>query len=317
VEVDPWEVAHRSALDHVLGLIAESTWADVLMLRGSMLMPAWVGEHARLPGDLDWIVLSNGVTRPDDLAPWPFVQTIDPAQHWPEAVHGGARNQMWTFEEFETGGQRPRLPPEGLHWMSAEQLDEEGYSADFVRDLITASPRTADGVEFDLDAIVEAASVDYYSADGGYGVVEPARGIRTTLQLPWITPDGEGGKVSIDVAYDEPVPEPPVLTAVPRAAGRSPVGLLTASRELSLAWKLHWLTADQADQRLSAAKDLYDAVLLAELPGMRLPPHLHKFAVSGDLTPLALPGWSIDGDLPGGPEPWLARLAAALPDLTP
>ncbi len=315
--MDPWEVAHRSALDHVLGLIAESSWADTLMLRGSMLMPAWVGTDARMPADLDWIVLSSGLTLPDDLAPWPFVDSLDPAQHWPEAVHGGARNEMWTFEEFETGGQRPRLPPEGLSWMTAERLTETGYSADFVRELITSSPRTTDGVEFDLEAIEERASVDYYSDDGEYATLGPTRGIRTTIALPWLTPDGEGGKVNIDFAYDEPVPEAPVLTAVPRADGRFPVGLFTASRELSLAWKLHWLTADQSDRSVSAAKDLYDAVLLAELPGIQLSPRLHELAVGGGLTPFDLPGFTIDGSLPDGPGPWLARLAAALPNLEP
>ncbi|MFI1993161.1 nucleotidyl transferase AbiEii/AbiGii toxin family protein [Actinoplanes sp. NPDC020271] len=315
MRIDPWEAAHRSALDHVLGLIAESSWADVLMLRGSMLMPAWVGEQARLPGDLDWIVLSDGLTLPDRRAPWPFVDTIDPAQHWPEAVHGGARNEMWTFEEFETGGQHPRLPPEGLHWMGAEQLTETGYTVGFVRDMVTDSPRTEEGVEFDLDAILEIDSVDYYSDDGEYGVMEPGRGIRTTIELPWVTPGGEGGKVNIDFAFDEVVPEPPVLTAVPRADGRSPLGLLTASRELSLAWKLHWLAADQSTQRVSAAKDLYDAVLLAEVPGIRLPERLQPFALDELVTLLTLPTWSIEGDLPGGAAPWLARLAAALPAL--
>lgn len=313
---DPWELAHRSALDHVLGLIAESSWADVLMLRGSMLMPAWVGANARLPGDLDWVVLSDGLAWPDKLAPWPFVETIDPAQHWPEAVHGGARNEMWTFEEFDTGGQRPRLPPEGLHWMSAVELDEAGYTVAFIRDLVADSPRTDDGVEFDLDRVFEGSSTEYYSEiEEDYGVIEPSRGVRSSIRIPWMTPDGEGGKLTIDFAFDEPVPAPPVLTAVPRSAGRSPLGLYTASRELSLAWKLHWLSADQADQRESAAKDLQDAVLLAELPGIRLPPRLHELATRRGLTPAALATYRIDGDLPDGPEPWLTRLAAALPHL--
>ncbi|WP_436537098.1 nucleotidyl transferase AbiEii/AbiGii toxin family protein [Actinoplanes sp. HUAS TT8] len=315
--MDPWDAAHRSALDHVLGLIAESSWAEMLMLRGSALMPAWVGADARLPADLDWIVLSSGLSRPDDLAPWPFVDSIEPAQHWPEAVHGGARYEMWGFEEFETGGQRPRLPPEGLHWMTSEDLAETGYPVDFVRDLIKGSPRTPEGVEFDLEAISQFASAEY---SDDYDDLDGSCGLRTRVLLPWMTPDGEGGKIGIDFAFDEPVPEPPVLTAVPRAAGRAPVGLFTATRELSLAWKLHWLAADQSVQRESAAKDLYDAVLLAELPGMRLSPRLHQLAMTGGPVPLSradVRPWTIEGALPGGPALWLTRLAAILPKLAP
>ncbi|BCY05463.1 nucleotidyl transferase AbiEii/AbiGii toxin family protein [Actinoplanes sp. L3-i22] len=317
--MDPRDAAHRSALDHVLGLIAESSWADVLMLRGSMLMPAWVGSRARVPADLDWVVLSDGVFPVDDLAPWPFVNRIDPAQHWPEAVHGGARNEMWTFEEFDTGGRRPRLPPEGLHWITEEDLTETGYTADFLRELVAASPRTPEGVEFDLKAVDELESTEY-DDDGEYGALGATSGTRTRIWFPWTTPDGEKGQVDVDVAFDEPVPEPPVLTVVPRAGGRAPVGLLTASRELSLAWKLHWLAADQAGRQYSDAKDLYDAVLLAELPGIGLSPRLHEYAMSGgvrSLSSAALDTWSVNGDLPGGPAPWLARLASALPGLAP
>jgi hypothetical protein len=309
--MDPWEAAHRSALDHVLGLIAESPWADALVLRGSMTMPAWVGAQARLPGDLDWVVPPISMTRPDDLSPWPFVDRIDPAQHWPEAVHGGARNEIWTFEEFDTGGLRPRLPPEGLHWMTSADLDDQVRPHDSIEWLIREHNRTPEGVVLDLDQLDGDVEWDY--ADYG-----PAEGIRARLRIPWTSPSDEAGVVQLDFAYDEVLPEHPVLTAVPRSAGRGPVGMWTAGRELSLAWKLHWLAADQADSGMSAAKDVYDAVLLAELPGIRLPARLHQFAMTGassPLTPAAVLAWTVDGPLPGGHSAWLERLAAALPGL--
>ncbi|MER6319914.1 hypothetical protein ABT237_40140 [Streptomyces sp. NPDC001581] len=46
-----------------------------------------------------------------------------------------------------------------------------------------------------------------------------------------------------DFARDEWLPEPPVLTAIPRGDGTGPTVVRTASRELSLAWKLLWLHA--------------------------------------------------------------------------
>jgi len=104
----------RAALDHVLALVAESAWAEALVLRGSAALPAWIGAAARPPGDLDWIVRPLTLTPRDELDPYPFVDRLARVQHWPEAVHGAARNEMWEFEEFDTGGRHPRLPPEGL-----------------------------------------------------------------------------------------------------------------------------------------------------------------------------------------------------------
>jgi hypothetical protein len=309
---------HRSALDHVLRLVAESSWAETLMVRGSMAMPAWVGDRARPPADLDLVVLHTPAFQPDPLSPWPLVERIDPAQHWPEAVHGGARNEMWTFEEFDTGGQRPQLPPEGLRWMAATELSDFEPNHDFILELIQADPWTPEGVVFHPTEADGTDDWDY--DDGDYASSGTVQGRRARVLIPWVSPDFETGRVQIDISYDEHVPVAPELTALPRADGRDPVAVLTPGRELSLAWKLHWLAADQADQRVSAAKDLYDAVLLAELPGIRLSAGLHALAVTGGpvpLTPAAMLGWSVDGHLEGGPQPWLERLAAALPALAP
>ncbi|MFE7433765.1 nucleotidyl transferase AbiEii/AbiGii toxin family protein [Streptomyces tendae] len=52
-----WRAARRRALDLVLGAVADSEWADSLVLRGSMLMSTWFGAQAREPGDLDFVVV--------------------------------------------------------------------------------------------------------------------------------------------------------------------------------------------------------------------------------------------------------------------
>ncbi|MET8952249.1 nucleotidyl transferase AbiEii/AbiGii toxin family protein [Streptomyces sp. NPDC004393] len=51
-----WHTARRTAIALVLSAIADSPWADSLVLRGSVLLRAWFGDVAREPGDLDFVV---------------------------------------------------------------------------------------------------------------------------------------------------------------------------------------------------------------------------------------------------------------------
>jgi Nucleotidyl transferase AbiEii toxin, Type IV TA system len=55
-----WRAAYREldqrALYRLLSIISGSPLADRLVLRGSMLLRAWLGGQAREPGDLDWVV---------------------------------------------------------------------------------------------------------------------------------------------------------------------------------------------------------------------------------------------------------------------
>lgn len=50
-----WQLARRSAIDHVLQIVEQSQWNGHLVLRGSILLKAWFGDEAREPGDIDWI----------------------------------------------------------------------------------------------------------------------------------------------------------------------------------------------------------------------------------------------------------------------
>ncbi|QLQ40446.1 nucleotidyl transferase AbiEii/AbiGii toxin family protein [Micromonospora robiginosa] len=57
-----WSTARRVAMSHVLAAAAGTDWGRHLVLRGSVAMAAQVGEGAREPGDLDFVVVPHTVT---------------------------------------------------------------------------------------------------------------------------------------------------------------------------------------------------------------------------------------------------------------
>lgn len=246
-------IQHRAALDHVLGLIADAPWSSGLVLRGSMLMTAWCGDDARPPADLDFVVVNDGWPV-DALDPYPYVE-IETVQQWPEAADGAGRYEIWTFEDFDTGGLKPRLPPEGLRWMTEEDWEPTPPYEDLI-DRIRREPSAGRGVTLDAGRV-------YQDNDWSYTYYAMA-GVR--LIIPWRAEDLEG-QVQVEFAQDETLPQPPIWTRIPRMDGGQSV-VSAAGPELSLRWKLAWLIGDTRDSGVSRGKDLYDAVLLAELPGI-------------------------------------------------
>jgi hypothetical protein len=51
-----WRAARRTAMEHILAIASSSPWSAHLVVRGSILLRAWLGDHARDPGDIDWVV---------------------------------------------------------------------------------------------------------------------------------------------------------------------------------------------------------------------------------------------------------------------
>ncbi|MFF1778235.1 nucleotidyl transferase AbiEii/AbiGii toxin family protein [Streptomyces virginiae] len=301
----------RAALDHLLRLISESAWGDDLVLRGSMVMPAWVGDLARPPGDLDFVVPPPSPVPVDPRGPHPYVPGYDTVQQWPEAADGAARYEIWADgeAEFETRGLRAYVPPEGLAWQpEPEPADFPPYEDLLER--VRASPRAAAGVLLDADGARRDGTWAYTYTDGEFG----PPGIR--ILIPWRADSGPAGTAQLDFSRDERLPEAPVWTAVPRGDGGVTV-VRTASLGLSLAWKLRWLVEDAATEDGPRCKDLYDAVLLAEAGRERAvpaPPRLAGVRVderAWQCFRAAHPG------VGGSAAAWIARLRTALAPYAP
>ncbi|WP_325099889.1 nucleotidyl transferase AbiEii/AbiGii toxin family protein [Streptomyces sp. GMY02] len=314
VPADP-RAARRAVLDHVLALVADAPWSGGLVLRGSMVLAAWAPGAAREPADLDWIVL-DGAVGVDPLDPYPYVDRLATVQQWPEAAGGAARYEIWGEEEFGTGGCRPLLPPEGLRWV----YDEDGAGFETAAppyqdllDRVARWPQAAPGVRLAADA----ARTDGTWTYGHYDMP----GVR--LVIPWHAEGLPPGEVQLDFARDECLPESPVWTLVPRGGGGPPTAVRTASRELSLAWKLLWLHTDSRGDGGARGKDLYDAVVLAELDGVDLSPRLLRKVLRGTPDSFSLAesaGWDVDWAefrnrnpwVTGTARHWLDRLVRAL-----
>lgn len=106
-----WTDARRAAMRHVLTAVAASDWGRHLVLRGSVTMAAWVGDAAREPGDLDFVVTPHTITSDsadarallDEIRT--AVRATPGAGLRPDAITESA---IWTYERAD--GRRPVIP---------------------------------------------------------------------------------------------------------------------------------------------------------------------------------------------------------------
>lgn len=246
-----WREARRRALDHVLKAVAGSPWKDHLVLRGSLLLKAWLGAEAREPGDMDWVVIPH---------------TVKVADAWADEMFRG------------------------------------------LTDAVLRHPG-AGGLAFAADRVVVDDIWTYDRAPG------------RRIVFPWHADGLPPGLVQVDLVFGEQLWVPPEKLNV-WPDDRTCHWVWTATKELSLAWKILWLQSDNYPQ----GKDLYDATLLAERT--RLPFELLERAIdaSGEprwrppLTPDLPMRWAVDWDnfkleypwVEGDAADWQARLFKAL-----
>ncbi|MFI9271220.1 nucleotidyl transferase AbiEii/AbiGii toxin family protein [Kitasatospora sp. NPDC052896] len=143
-----WLAARREALETVLSAIADSPWAEHLVLRGSFLLRAWYGEEAREPGDLDFVVQPREWQLEDartgtmlhDIAATAAAaaQDITAAESSPARVRlhadAAATDEIWTYSRVP--GRRLVLP-----W-SAEGVPGGAIQLDFTfTEILPAEPQ--------------------------------------------------------------------------------------------------------------------------------------------------------------------------------
>lgn len=102
--------------------------------------------------------------------------------------------------------------------------------------------------KFMLDHVARDSIWTYNRVDGQRLTFFWKRG-----SFPW-------GSVQVDITFGERLPTPSVETPVQLQGDTTPVLMQSADKATALAWKLCWLQSDSHPR----AKDLYDAMLLAE-----------------------------------------------------
>ncbi len=102
-----WWAARTALLEHAMRVVAESRWKEHAMLRGSALLKLFLGDEARSPGDIDWVVLAPGWTSTCDETE---AMLSDIAQRFTEQRRVGeatvgpeqvARDPIWTYERAD------------------------------------------------------------------------------------------------------------------------------------------------------------------------------------------------------------------------
>src|ERR1041385_1146465 len=63
-----WITTRRQVMEHLLRMVNGSHWKEQLVLRGSLLLKAWLGENAREPGDIDWVFRPSNISLTDPPA---------------------------------------------------------------------------------------------------------------------------------------------------------------------------------------------------------------------------------------------------------
>jgi hypothetical protein len=67
-EGEEWRRRRGEVMEHLLRVTSGTPWFHHLVLRGSLLLKVWIGDRARDPGDIDWVVIPRSLRMNDALA---------------------------------------------------------------------------------------------------------------------------------------------------------------------------------------------------------------------------------------------------------
>jgi hypothetical protein len=66
--IERWNNARMQVIEYLLDVINRSEWGENLVLRGSLLLRAWLGKAARNPGDIDYVVTPSSIELGDPFS---------------------------------------------------------------------------------------------------------------------------------------------------------------------------------------------------------------------------------------------------------
>ncbi|RKR87017.1 nucleotidyltransferase AbiEii toxin of type IV toxin-antitoxin system [Micromonospora pisi] len=120
-----WTTARRTAMTHLLNVINRTRWAEHLVLRGSVTLSAWLGDAAREPGDLDFVVTPFALSINSPEAREMLDGVVSALRGHPGAGLDPDRVQVediWTYERAD--GRRLAVPFTAAHDLTGSvQLD--------------------------------------------------------------------------------------------------------------------------------------------------------------------------------------------------
>src|SRR4051812_29870143 len=99
-----WRDARCRVMDHILRAVVASPHKDNLVLRGSLVLKAWLGDAAREPGDMDWVVTPKSIRITDTSAAEMFsgiIAAVLETSVAPEIdiiIDGIATDEIWTYD---------------------------------------------------------------------------------------------------------------------------------------------------------------------------------------------------------------------------
>lgn len=102
-----WLKARWLVISHLLELIANSCWHQHLVLRGSLLLKAWLGDAAREPGDIDWVFRPKDISVSNALCKQLFNELAILVSRHPQIgnveieTYKITIDNIWTYERAE------------------------------------------------------------------------------------------------------------------------------------------------------------------------------------------------------------------------
>ena len=228
-----WRATRRAVMDHVVKMVSESPWAGNLVLRGSLLLKAWLGDAAREPGDMDWVVTPRTIALDSD---WSRQFFPDLARMVCDRAAGRigaeivaaevAMDDIWTYERAP--GRRVVFP-----WR-APGLPTGAVQMDVV---------------FGEELLLPPAPTQIPHADGSEGptVLAAAKELSLAWKILWLETDSyPQGKDLYDAALlaeQTRLPADILLrTLTTPSAGASWLKREEINAELPLRWQVDWDT---------------------------------------------------------------------------